>query len=345
MKSIVEILLWCCAVLPYSVVALSAPDWLYSVQRPVETQSKEERNRVAQDALLAVLTRMTGLVSVPRTETIKAALANPSRYYSEYDFFTDGSENLLRITFQRPAVMALIRRSRLPVWWSLRPEVLIWIVIEENGRREIIGSQSTHPLRAEIAKRAKVRGLEVQFPHLDVDDSWKISAAEVWGNVSSSLEQASRRYESDLVLTCRLNARLSLAGRTLDGDCRFWLDESPVVSAFSSDQFVDVAMASIDAAADRLVARYGVLARSLKRWQVRIRGLRDVTEYAELLSYVDNLDFVDSVALSRLESEQITLLFDTRAEAEQLLMLLTAEGKFVVDNFDAEPGVQLIWQG
>jgi len=26
-------------------------------------------------------------------------------------------------------------------------------------------------------------------------------------------------------------------------------------------------------------------------------------------------------------------------------MLLTAEGKFVVDDVDAEPGVQLIWQG
>ncbi len=345
MKSIVEILLWFCAVLPCSVVALSTPDWLYSVQRPVETQSKEERNRVAQDALLAVLTRVTGLVSVPRTEAVRAALANPSRYYSEYDFFADGSENLLRITFQRPEVMALIRRSRLPVWWSLRPEVLIWIVIEENGHRDIIGSQSAHPLRTEIAKRAKVRGLEVQFPHLDEDESQKISAAEVWGDVSSSLEQASNRYEPDLVVSCRLNAKLSLAGRALDGDCRFWLDESPVVSPFSSDQFVDVAIASVDAAADRLVARYGVLARSLKRWQVRIRGLRDVTEYAELLSYVDNLDFVDGVALSRLESERVTLLFDTRAGAEQFLMLLTAEGKFVVDDFDGEPGVQLIWQG
>ena len=59
----------------------------------------------------------------------------------------------------------------------------------------------------------------------------------------------------------------------------------------------------------------------------------------------DNLDFVDGVALSRLESERVTLLFDTRAGAEQFLMLLTTEGKFVVDDFDAEPGVQLIWQG
>ena len=326
-------------------VALSTPEWLFSVERPVANQSTSERNRVAQEGLLAVLTRITGLLSVPRTEEVRAALATPSRYYSEFLFFDREDETMLRVTFQKSAIMELVRASELPVWWTSRPTVLMWVAVEENNRRSILSADSEHPLREELTQRARARGIELRLPLMDVDDELTISPGEVWGDVVASVEAASARYDADMTMTCRLQSRLSLAGRALAGDCRYWFDEAPIVEEFATEQFSDVALTTIDGIADRLLGKYGVLARDLRRWEIRIRGLDDIAQYATLMRYVTHLDFVERVSLVELAGGKIVMQFDTRADSEQFLMLLTNNGSFVVDDFSVEPGVQLIWRG
>jgi hypothetical protein len=325
--------------------AWTAPGWLYSVELPVENQSAAERARVAQAGLLTVLQRITGLVSVPRSPAVRSALSNPSRYYSEFKFFDRDETTVLRITFQKPAVMTLIREDALPIWWTSRPTVLVWVVVEENGRRQILSTKHEHPLRLALAAQAKSRGLELTFPAMDLEDEGLITPGAVWGDVASSVESASARYPADIVMTCRLQATLSLAGRALEGDCRYWFDDAPRVSAFSSPRFSEAAEVVFDDLANLLVARYAVLAREMKRWEVRVKGLADVSAYGALMRYVESLDFVDRVSVSHLESEHLTLQFDTRAEADQFLMLLTTGGALLEDAFDTGPGVQLLWQG
>ena len=50
-------------------------------------------------------------------EEVRAALATPSRYYSEFLFFDRDDETMLRVTFQKSAIMELVRASELPVWY------------------------------------------------------------------------------------------------------------------------------------------------------------------------------------------------------------------------------------
>ena len=104
-------------------------------------------------------------------------------------------------------------------------------------------------------------------------------------------------------------------------------------------------MASVDGLTERMVSKFGVLARDLKRWEVRVKGLDTVSDYAALMRYVSRLDFVDRVSLAELSADHMRMRFDTRAEAEQFLMLLTSQGSLIVDDCNVEPGVQLIWRG
>ncbi|GIS19341.1 MAG: hypothetical protein CM15mP120_12570 [Pseudomonadota bacterium] len=50
-------------------------EWLYTVQQAVADQSEEQREIAARQALLEVLSRVTGLNTIPRNATIAAALA------------------------------------------------------------------------------------------------------------------------------------------------------------------------------------------------------------------------------------------------------------------------------
>ena len=49
-------------------------EWLYTVQQQVVDQSEEQRQIAAREALLEVLSRVTGLTTIPRNATITSAL-------------------------------------------------------------------------------------------------------------------------------------------------------------------------------------------------------------------------------------------------------------------------------
>ena len=81
----VVLLLWASVFVPVSQAAVAA-DWLYTVQEAVLDQSEESRQRAAREALLQVLSRVTGLSTIPRNPQIAAALERSDRFYSEYVF-------------------------------------------------------------------------------------------------------------------------------------------------------------------------------------------------------------------------------------------------------------------
>ena len=141
--------------LPRVSWAFTVPDWLFSVEVPVTAQSSEERARAAEVGLLELMTRLTGLVSVPRNPTVVAALEQPERYYNQYLFYSkrNGSGNTdsatgtyLRVTYQSDAVLNLLKDAGLPVWGSSRPQVTAWIVVDLDGERIILDQATQHPI-------------------------------------------------------------------------------------------------------------------------------------------------------------------------------------------------------
>ena len=69
-----------------SIYAYTQGAWLYEVDVPVSAQSEQARTTAASAGLLRVLTRITGLASVPRNAQIVAALSHPEAYYNAFNF-------------------------------------------------------------------------------------------------------------------------------------------------------------------------------------------------------------------------------------------------------------------
>ena len=53
------------------------------------------------------------------------------------------------------------------------------------------------------------------FPILDLEDTARISAAEVWGGFLRRIGEASQRYEPDVVLTARIREESDGEGKWL----------------------------------------------------------------------------------------------------------------------------------
>ncbi|MEM9622508.1 MAG: DUF2066 domain-containing protein [Pseudomonadota bacterium] len=347
-----SITLLACALLlaPVPAQSYSAGLWLYEVEAPVAAQSQEERQRVASLGLLQVLSRVTGLRSIPRNEVVTAALANPGRYYNEFVFFNQRDELRreqphLRIVFQRDAVLELARSARLPIWWNRRPDVMLWVVVETQGRRQILDSNSTGELVEAVRNHAERRGLPVILPLMDLDDRMTVSSGDVWGRVAATLEQGARRYDADLVLVGRLRAQA--AGEdsfSYRGDWEVWQDGRPLVVPVEDSAAATAAAVGLDALADQLAERFTVLPRGIRRQQFAITGLRDVSGYAGLMTYLSSLDFIEGVSIASLQTDSLNLQLDTHAGDDQLIMMLTAEGRLQLDESYRGAGTGLVWR-
>lgn len=346
------VLLAACVVLCQTqpVLAYATPEWLFKIEMPVKDQSAGERTRVAQIGLLTVLSRVTGLTSVPRVAEIGAALNNTPALYNEFAFYNrqgaEGrSELMLEINYQPAQILSLTRAAQLPLWWTQRPVVMVWLAIDENGRRDIISADSAHPLREALVEAARTRGLELVFPVMDLTDQLAVSAADVWGRVAGSLNDAAKRYDADIVWTGRLRTSLAaLRGLDVQGDWSFWLYGRTYTDRIQGTQYPVVAEQSVGQLVSGLVEQFSVPARQPVRRLLRMSGLDAPASYMAMMQHLESLDFLSDVQVVSVQGETLTLTVATSADAQQLSRLLTTSAQLTRDDFYRGIDPQFIWR-
>jgi hypothetical protein len=331
--------------------------WIYEALVPVADQSAAARLDAAQAGLLQVLTRITGLPSVPGSDALDAALAAPDRYYNQFVFeeppvpvgAEQGAEAdeqpalLLRLRFVPAAVLGLVRQAGLPIWRSERPMVIAWLVVDAGDARRILGADSDSPVVRSLSGRALQRGVPLQLPLMDLQDQLEVQPGAVWGRLSQSLVPASERYAAEIILIGRLQAD---AGGLWSGSWEFWIDGE--VSTLDEENLSEDALgiAVVDRLADDLVARYVVQDRGVQELRLGVSGVKDASDYAGLLSYLSRLEFVDDVRVARVEGNRLELGLVTTADSERLLTLFEADGRLFADKLNRRAGsaIELVWR-
>ncbi|MCR9276882.1 MAG: DUF2066 domain-containing protein [Pseudomonadaceae bacterium] len=315
-------------------VGLAAPmhgaqvSGLYDVRVGVDSQNPELRDQAASDGLLELLTRLTGLTSVPRNEAVTAALRSPERYYNRfgYEEGDDAHPTYLSITFDSAAVTGLIRSARLPLWGSNRPTAVVWIALREGGQRSLVGSDSDDESSAELIRAlrraAERRGLPITFPLLDLTDVAQVSPAVVWGRLADVVVPASERYDADVVVM----GRVERAAGGYTGSWRWRLGNEEGSARSTSRDVQTTANVLIDDLANTLAGRFAVLGRSLRVVRADISGVNSAGDYGRLMRYLTSHQAFERVALQKMVPTGATIALATRTSDEQLLDLLRLDG-------------------
>ena len=333
--------------------------WLYEVDQYVADQSEQTRRQAAQRSLLRVVSRVSGLVSVPRNASITQALANPERYFAKYVYFdpkgvdpnglnridnakeSDATALAVRFTFQPAMIKQLARSAKLPTWWSRRPLTLVWMVLDEPDGRSVV-DQGAVSIRSALDYAAHQRGLPVLLPAMDLDDSLLVSTAVVWGKFTDVLDQASDRYNAGQYLLGRFSVQEILGERFFTGE---WLvrSEDGDTSRFIRGSDIDtVASIGIDMAAQSVLDQHLVFADAQRQHELVVSGINDIRAYSSLLDYLQSLEFVDDVMLLSMRRNTLKLRVNTAATDEQLHSLLVDDGRFAraAEATDVELGAQ-----
>jgi len=314
--------------------AVEMEERLFTVQLPVVDQGQAERHAAAQRGLLQVLTRVTGLLSVPRTTAIAEALAEPQRFYSQFayvrlptDAVVKANNNLaLKMVFQAKPVYNLVRAAKLPIWWSRRPETLVWIAVEEEGKRRLANPTDWQAFAPDLQARAQARGLPLTQPISDLQDAMAISANAIWGRFVGEISTASARYQASVVLVGRMSRQRVLSDYLYSGDWQLLFEQQAITISFRNEPWQTVASLGVDLTAENLAERSLVFDRGIQQHKIDIVGIEAPEAYAQLMNYLQRIEFIQGVAVNQIADNRLAITVKSTAERDQLLQLLTLEG-------------------
>lgn len=184
----------------------------------------------------------------------------------------------------------------------------------------------------------------MRLPLLDLTDQLTVEPAAVWGRLSQILEPASERYGADAILVGRLQQRPDEPPAVswelwVDGDIRHLEQEAR--------EPAPLGRAAADLVADELAGRYAVLDRGVRRLDLAVSAVAGAADYADLLRYFGDLEFVEEVIISAVSGDRLEMSLITAAGPDQLLELFRLDQRLLPDPSTLMPGppIELVWQG
>lgn len=194
---------------------------LYEIELIANSQSAADRDQAIKQAMYAVLSRVLVAEDIAQIPAAQQLLSNAKNYVkqSQYslvaaDEYSETDTRLLRVEFDEEQLLEVMRTSQLGIWSDIRPETLVWLVIDDEGQRQFYNADSMPDVENALTLASKVAGIPFIYPMLDLEEQQKISVSEVLGADSRNLLLVSARYEVPAVMAGRLAKK---------GDC--WLGE------------------------------------------------------------------------------------------------------------------------
>lgn len=314
---------------------------LYEAEVVVADKSKASREAGLGEALARVITKVTGRRNPRSNPTIANAMVSPGRFVQQFRYrreeaAADGAQAqaprwFLWASFDSGVVDGLIEDAGWRIWGRLRPEVMLWVVVEQSGERRIIGSEESPELAAVLRDAARLRGVPVVLPLLDLEDRSRLRPSDVWGEFNDRIRAASDRYLANVILAARIYRLLPSLWEgqftlTVGDDLQRWTGQGDILELLLSD--------AVDEVADTLALRFagpGMLA-DAAGIDLVVGGVRNVFDYARTLEYLGALEQITDVSVTGVAADEVRFKVRARGGKESLLNVIRVGGILALEN-------------
>ncbi len=331
------------AVLPPPAPAARLAD-LYAAEVVVPGRAAADRQAALREALNEVLLRLLGSTDLLQEPAVRKLSGQAQRYVEQYSYRRGqpGQPDaepplLLRVRFDGVALTRALRAAGLPVWGQERPDVLVWLAVDDGRRRYLLSEQSQARAAQALRRAARRRGLPLVLPLMDLEDRRQVRFADVWGGFLEPVQQASQRYRAQVLLIGRLH-------RTASGG---WQGRWTLLQAGAGPQgwesrgagLQQSVEAGLGESAELLALRYAVRAgpSSGASGLLRVSGVETLADYARVQKYLESLSPVEAAQLQRVEGDSAE--FGLRLNgARRSLQQVIAIGRVLAPAGDGRPG-------
>lgn len=319
---------------------------LYSAIVPVTDQSPAALDAASQEALSAVLVKVSGSDDVLRNPDIGAALQQARKQVQQYAYIRNGAPDAplsVRFEFDGAQVTQLVTDAGASLWTANRPAVLAWAALETADGPQFVNEDSSPAVAAALRAAFEARGVPLQFPLYDIEDTAEISPRDVWNRNSEDLRRASSRYRAQHLVVARIT-RDEAAG-TARGDWRFLSGYDQLDRRSGEVELAVFMRQGANLVADEMAAMYAVasVAGAVDGVRMAVTGVADYADYAGIVSWLENLELIEYANVERVKGDRLELRLGARADIGQLPNLIELN-KYLQPTALPEPGFPLSYQ-
>lgn len=323
MKLTARILLAVAFLLPFAPARAVEIEGLYEAEVPVASQDQVARTDAMRAALAEVLVRVSGNRKVGMMPRVPELINNAPQYVQQYVYRnapvppgtrpTAPPARNLWVRFDRDAINKVLRQAGIGVWGRARPALVLWLDLQEQNQRFILGVANRPEWKQFIDQIAKTRGVQLSLPALDAQDQAALADTDVWTAPADSVMRVSARYAAEAVIVGRVDTNgVVWRGEWIlyehDGQ-RSW----STVAESRDAAVLDGVHEAIDAVAERYTVS-GTSGDTL----LHVTDVRSLEDYARVTKYLATLAAVEKVQLLRIEGGAALFRVDAQGGMQRL---------------------------
>lgn len=327
------------ALLLFSVNAFSAEvEKLYEAT----VMAKNDLTLEKQIAFKQVLIRVTGEAEPTKNSLVNQSLLDVTDYIVQFQYLDVDGKQHLWVQFDPKQVKQLLRKAQLPVWGQHRPQAIFWIAREDKYGRDIVSDGEQSNVKAALQSRARLRGLPLVLPLLDLNDSSVVSSSDVWGKFTQPVLKASKRYDADVVVMANMypiseNQWLlnwDLLGR--QGGSYASLAKGEIRN---SEQ--GVVQNLVDKVSQKLAKIYAVnlAEKSNDMVSLKIKGIQTLDDYVAVSRLLSKLSAISQRKLARILGDKFIWELRLLAGEQDLMRALALDPR--LEFYSQEPATQI----
>lgn len=273
---------------------------LFEAEVVTKSQSREDRNDAIKQALKQVLGRLLAGENVLETPAVRTILNNAGHYTLQFQYSLidnagakDSNARVMRVLFDEQALLALLKDSDLGVWTEVRPETLLWLVVEENGKRRFFKAINMPDVDNAVSKASKRKALPLLFPLLDLEEQQLISVNDVLGAYPDRMLQVSSRYD----VRATLVGRLVKKNNCWLGEWALYFDNGIKQWSSSCTSLDNAALSGLQGTYDKLSVYYGVKPDIAEQGSLtlKVSGIESMEQMNQVTQYLESLKMITSV--------------------------------------------------
>lgn len=173
---------------------------LYVASVPSFSQSSLNQKDNFRKGLQQVLVRVTGDPALLNDPAIKELTQNADKWVQSFR----QENNMLIVQFNEQAVLDLIKQAKQPIFGKNRPEVLVWLVMSNGAREQIIADEENAPLPLQFKQMAEQRGIPLVMPNQEMIETHGVDPTDLWLLNKDKVKNASSLYQHDAVLVGKI---------------------------------------------------------------------------------------------------------------------------------------------
>lgn len=289
---------------------------LYVAKVSVASQSRKDRNNALKQAMRLVLVKVGGHKNVLDNQAIKQNLRAYNQFVTNYRYERINNEQFLQASFDSSKINNLFVNENLPMWGSLRPKVVLWLVNENGLLREAVTSENNPKLTHAVDDFSSRRGLPIEMPQLSQTADDSLTLSDIWGRFKEPIYHSSAPYLPEAIVIVRLsdNTLLSQEQVTLMKGCELLCQQAialdwSFISTANNDETqrfseryygvdsIELLTQALGDITDDIYQRYALTTNEKHQFFMDVANVDSLARYVKVSQFLQNLSAVQSVQL------------------------------------------------